>query len=616
MGTLHFQWAWLLPARPEALWPLVSDTNRFNRDAGLPPVEDIRWPGEVLENARRRLRLRIWGVTIEWEELPFEWLRPWRFGVVRRYARGPLREMRVLVTLEEREGGKTLLHYTVAAEPRGLMGMVAAWVQIGIVSRIMFGRVFRRYADQARVETDRPRSAAQSGESSQLPGSIGRRVRHFRKALLAQGVSPALADRLLAHLSEADDLSLARIRPYSLARLWGLPRREVLVLCLRGTRAGVLRLQWDLICPRCLGPKDRLKSLREMRSGSVHCETCQIAFPVHLEESVELSFAPTEGFRRIRAPVFCVAGPQITPHVEVQQLLAPGEVRQLAGILSPGRHRARAWGVVGGPTFMVEPGGSQRVELVVREDGWEPISDPVDPRASLILANRTARERLLNVERTPWADEAVTAAEVTSLQEFRDLFSREVLEAGEFVEIGSLTVVFTDLRGSTRLYREIGDAPAFGKVVAHFERLAAAVARHDGSIVKTIGDAVMAVFRRPADAVRALREAWVQLVEMDPPLILKAGLHHGPCIAVNLNERLDYFGTTVNLAARLGHLSSGADAVCSEAILVDPEVALQLREWKADVERFEAAVRGFDRPVRCARIRWPGADRALIFPVP
>ncbi|GIW52687.1 MAG: hypothetical protein KatS3mg081_2042 [Gemmatimonadales bacterium] len=611
MSTLYYQWSWLLPASPEALWPLVSDTNRFNRDVGLPPVEDVQAPDELLENARRKLRLRIWGVTIEWEERPFEWLRPWKFGVVRRYARGPLREMRVQAILEERDRGRTLLRYAVAVEPRGVLGMVAARFQIGIVSRIVFGRVFRRYAAEVtRRGEGMPGADRPGGPSSSVAARLSkRRQGHFRNVLIAQGVPAEVAERLLRYLSEADDLSLARIRPYALARVWGLPGRELLSACLRATRAGVLRLQWDLICPRCLGSKDRVRSLRELRSGTVHCATCQVAFPVHFADSVELSFAPTDRIRQVRAPVFCVAGPQISPHVEVQQLLAPGERRQLTSILTAGRHRARAWGVPGGPTFVVEAGGSELIELVVHEDGWQPVSGPVAPRALLVLANQTNRERLFNVERTPWADEAVTAAEVTALQEFRDLFSREVLEAGEFVGVGSVTVAFTDLRGSTRLYREIGDAPAFGIVMAHFERLESAVAQHHGSVVKTIGDAVMAVFRRPSDALRALRCAWTELLELDPPLILKVGLHHAPCIAVNLNERLDYFGTTVNLAARLGDLSTGADAVLSEAVLQDPEVRRLLRQWGASIEWFEAEVRGFERPLRCARIRWPGADR-------
>ena len=91
----HYRWEYDLQASPQALWPLVSDTNRFNRDAGLPDVstqDSVKTDGSV---GRRRLRLKKLGVGVEWEEEPFEWVRPFRFGVVRRYRTGPVAEMRV-----------------------------------------------------------------------------------------------------------------------------------------------------------------------------------------------------------------------------------------------------------------------------------------------------------------------------------------------------------------------------------------------------------------------------------------------------------------------------------------------------------------------------------------
>ena len=82
--TYDFHWVWDLPAAAEKVWPLVSDTNRFNRDTGLPTVVDGRAEGEELENARRKLNMVVKGLPLAWEELPFEWVSPWRFGVVRR----------------------------------------------------------------------------------------------------------------------------------------------------------------------------------------------------------------------------------------------------------------------------------------------------------------------------------------------------------------------------------------------------------------------------------------------------------------------------------------------------------------------------------------------------
>src|SRR5204862_6366444 len=104
--------------------------------------------------------------------------------------------------------------------------------------------------------------------------------------------------------------------------------------------------------------------------------------------------------------------------------------------------------------------------------------------------NETDAEQLLILERMEWSDQATTAAEVTALQVFRDLFASEALRPGEQISVGTLTVLFTDLRNSTRMYREIGDATAFGRVMNDFDILRQAIADEGGALVKTLGDAV------------------------------------------------------------------------------------------------------------------------------
>ena len=179
------------------------------------------------------------------------------------------------------------------------------------------------------------------------------------------------------------------------------------------------------------------------------------------------------------------------------------------------------------------------------------------------------------------------------------LFATEALRPGEQISVGTLTVLFTDLKGSTRLYREIGDATAFGQVMSHFDVLKELVADEDGALVKTIGDAVMAVFRQPVAALKSMLKAQQRLAFPaggTQPLTLKAGIHVGPCIAVTLNDRLDYFGSTVNLAARLEGQSTGADVVISDAVYSDPEVRKLLSDPSNDLaaSRFEMALKGFD----------------------
>jgi class 3 adenylate cyclase len=144
--------------------------------------------------------------------------------------------------------------------------------------------------------------------------------------------------------------------------------------------------------------------------------------------------------------------------------------------------------------------------------------------------------------------------------------------------------------------------------------LTRAVREHDGAVVKTIGDAVMAAFADPADALDAalaIRDAIAGFnrtlaaeTGADVAIVVKLGLHCGPCIAVTLNDRLDYFGRAVNLAARLQGESRGGDIVVSEAMAEElsgsPAVAERLATLAPAAET--ARVKGFAEPIALRRI--------------
>jgi class 3 adenylate cyclase len=577
MAEYHYRWEWRLRSSPEQLWPLVADTNRFNRDAGVPALE----PAGVRPSGRRLLRLSRLGIPIEWEEEPFEWIEPHRFSVVRRYARGPLAEMRVAVELLG-DGDGTLLVYEVWARPRNLLGRASIPIEIGRRSKARFERAFRSY-DAGEPLRERKSQLAPGGK---------RRLAAGREALQTQGIPGELVPRLAQVLEHADDLTVARLRPYALADSWGADRRAVLELFLHGTRAGLLEFRWDLLCPMCRGPQQRAATLGEI-DRDLHCESCAIDFRIDFERSVELTFRPARAIREVEAREFCVGGPQVTPHIVVQQLLGMGDERTLRPTLAAGSYRLRLRDLPGERRLLVTPDGAEQLDL--RATGGEgEIASSGNP--SLRLVNDTDREQLFVLERTAWSDQVLSAAEVTALQVFRDLFADEALRPGEPISVGTLTILFTDLRDSTRFYLEIGDAPAFGSVMDHLDVLRAAVTDEGGAVVKAMGDAIMAVVGRPLAAVRAAQRAQRELAA--PPdggraHLLKAGIHAGPCIAVTQNERLDYFGSTVNLAARLVDLSSGTDVVVSSAVMSDPEVA-DLLGSELRAEPVDAVLKGFE----------------------
>jgi class 3 adenylate cyclase len=166
--------------------------------------------------------------------------------------------------------------------------------------------------------------------------------------------------------------------------------------------------------------------------------------------------------------------------------------------------------------------------------------------------------------------------------------------------VRDVTLLFTDLKGSTALYERIGDLNAYVLVQRHFEQLQAVTVRHRGAITKTIGDAVMAAFLTPADAVQAALEMRDVIEQLNRDraqrdFILKIGLHRGAAIAVTSNERLDYFGQTVNIAARVQGLAGGDEIWMTEDVYVAPEVAVVLAAYT--VKRTEARLKGVEGAV-------------------
>jgi class 3 adenylate cyclase len=190
-------------------------------------------------------------------------------------------------------------------------------------------------------------------------------------------------------------------------------------------------------------------------------------------------------------------------------------------------------------------------------------------------------------------------------QTFRNLFRSEVIGATEGIAVLDVTLVFTDLKGSTALYERIGDLNAYIQVQRHFQHLLDATVRHNGAVTKTIGDAVMAAFSTSADAVQAaldMREAVDQLNRDRPQrdFILKIGVHRGAAIAVTLNERLDYFGQTVNIAARVQNLADGDEICITEEVYRAPAVAEIIAPYP--VAKSEAELKGVSKAMSVYRL--------------
>jgi class 3 adenylate cyclase len=588
-GPLSRTFIWRFDAAPAEIWPHLADTARFNEAAGLPKQEIDEQPqpdGSVHYFARAKKG----PFALEWQEKPVNWVAGKWFEHCRDFHKGPLKTLCASFTLKPRGTGSEG-HYTITAEAANLVGRLI--LKFGFFDGA--GRSFGKLAQTADRCAVGERATPFDYTPPPPPAGLGARPAEMTDVIERSGHGHGLAARLAEHLLSAQEVDITQVRPLRLARDWGVAARRTIELCLEATRAGLLELRWDLLCPRCRIAKAVVGSLDELPQGA-HCSTCNIDYDRDFSQNVELSFRPAPAVRPLTMGEYCLFGPMNTPHILVHLTLEPGECRSLELDLAPGPYRVRT--LEPGPELGLEATAGGFPEAVVSDDAVT--AGEVVPAGQVRLKNASRRPLTLVVEERAWVRDALTADRVSTLQTFRDLFSDQVLRPGDEVAVRRVALLFTDLRGSTALYGQAGDADAYHLVREHFAFLAAIVRAHDGAIVKTIGDAIMAAFADPGDALKAALSVQRQVATFNAghgkaPLVLKLGLHDGPCIAVTLNDRLDYFGTTVNLSARLQAESRGGDIVVSRQMADDPAVAALLdgvssREERADLKGFEEAV--------------------------
>ena len=296
----YFSWQWDLRSTPEAIWPFAADTNRFNRDTGQPEVE-------MLDNVKgiKHLRMKLPIIRVEWEEEPFEWMYPYSFGVLRTYSKGPIDEMRVQVDFNPRPDGGTRILYQTWMKSSNILARLAIPFVIGVIAKKRFERALRSY-DRIAGKTGKVGSILEPSRQRGLSSGGRARFKSLSDAVIQQGTDAKLVGRLEEFLDHADELSLQRIRPYALADHWEVNRRTVLEMFLRATRAGILDMSWDLLCPSCRGTTAGHTNLGEVR-GQSHCNTCQIDFTVNFDHNIEVVFRPNPSVRPVEfEAAFCV----------------------------------------------------------------------------------------------------------------------------------------------------------------------------------------------------------------------------------------------------------------------------------------------------------------------
>ncbi|MGC4118655.1 MAG: adenylate/guanylate cyclase domain-containing protein [Myxococcales bacterium] len=431
---------------------------------------------------------------------------------------------------------------------------------------------------------------------------LGARLAAIRSA------SPTIVGRLASLVRERPDDEVAQIRPFELARTWGADRRDVLRSFLRATEAGVLDLSWQVNCPQCKVGARIVQGLAEL-SPTAHCAACEVDFEIDFARHVEAVFCCNPAVREVSPTLWCASSPAFLLHVWGQLRPAAGATVERTLRLPKGELLLRTLWVRRTQTVTLPEGGPPEVlKVVIEADRLEiqAQSKASGPETKLVVENRTGDEAALLIERTGWSADAVLGTTIASLPEFSSLFATEAPARGVELKVGSVALLFSDLTGSTALYERVGDAKAFALVEDHFRVAEKAVEAHGGALVKTMGDAVMASFPSLSQAV----SAGLQMVRdhdarfASERVGVKVGVHAGPCMAVRANGRLDYFGTTVNVSARLQGEAHASEVVLMEASAQDPTVRGLLERER--LRPFSARLKGIQEEQRLVAVELGG----------
>jgi len=461
-------------------------------------------------------------------------------------------------------------------------------------------------------------------------------------SVLKQTADPAVADAIARLIANGEDFELNRINALDFSNHNSLDEEKVISGFLHASRLGLFDLSWNVLCPGCggvLGAHDTLKSLRP---DDYHCGLCACGYEPSVDEQVEVAFTVSPKIRRVAAhepntlpfweyyrQVFWSSGidlkkdnfASMKDEVALETLELPPDEKAVMSlqlpphfiiVFEPVTHSAQFIDVQGEPT-------KERQQLSLVYNKAHPPTGSMTLRPGplrLSLDNQSGLRVLPGIfvagdklhellgKRRPF----LTAKRMLSNQTFRDVFKADNLNVDQRLKITSLTFLFTDLKGSTALYERVGDLAAFDLVRAHFRALLDIIASEKGAVVKTIGDAVMATFIRPENALMAglkMRAAMGELNKQrgSKDLVVKIGIHEGPCLAVMLNERQDYFGQTVNIAARVQSLSTSQEIHITAPVIESPGVVTILEKEEIRPIQKHAALRGI-------------ADKMVVYEIP
>ena len=443
-------------------------------------------------------------------------------------------------------------------------------------------------------------------------------------------------------LKELQGWNSFRINPLDFAAKNNLAPDETVNLFIYGAKTGLFSFEWSLLCPLCGGREHSYNTLNQLEKETYHCTLCDVDVEVQADSHLEVSFTMPENITGFSVnpyislqnywsyffSSFLVWSPELSAVFNEQPklrfaVIPPGKKTSAKLELTPVK-RYRIVSLDTHSIFRVNMEGKanqgiQKIDLEHFEKGFNKKEETITGVAGVVeiinKSNRTigcifSSPDSANIQRViekhaPYFKPFVTGKMMLNNQFFRDLFLTDNLPDDLSLKINDITLLFTDLKGSTELYDKTGDVYAYKLVQKHFKILQKVVHAHDGGIVKTMGDAVMSSFNTPYDGISAAFSMLEEInafnrsvSEIENAIGLKIGIHRGNVIAVKANQTLDYFGQTVNIAARVQGLAGSGEIWIMDDIMKDNVAADYLHSMRCNVVAKEVALKGVGSPIK------------------
>lgn len=581
-NVMRFEHSWELQSSPSQLWPYVSNTDRVNHAIGLPAVT-YTTRQDTVHGLQRFAETKVAGQRIRWLEHPYEWIEGRRLSVLREFTHGPFNWFVNTVELFPLQAGGTRVVQTLTVTPKSWVGRQLAKLQLGKKSKSGFGGAYKQIDDYLNSAGS---SQADPFVARTELSPVQRQKLYTRlESLKSHGLDPIVIETLAQYLENASDLNVARIRPLALAERFSLNATQVVNACLMGVKAGVFNLLWDIICPSCRIPANMHETLTAIKDHG-YCEACNLNFGIDLMDSVELVFRAHPEIRDVETRTYCIGGPAWSRHVVAQVRLAADERFACELNLTEGSYMLRGLQLPFTIDFRVgHTGDASRIEFsLARPPG--PQRHQLRLGSQVIhLCNDSGRDQQIRIERTAATQDALSAARASTLALFRELFPGEVLSSDQMVSVAHITLMRVKISGAQQLYRSLGDGPAFGRIRSELDRILKTVREQYGAVVKTIGEGVLASFSKPANAVQCAIE--LSRLRPNQDLQLSIAIHIGSAMVATLDDRLDYFGVTLQQLEDCLNASTPNCVVITSAVSELADVQSLLSESSATLTLVE-----------------------------